>query len=230
MSCQPSESSTMESLSQSSDPSSEQLTTFSQFPALPTELRLKIWHLSIPPWRKLEVKLKIKSTFTRYPIVLGWFIARAKIGSTEVNPIPAILHVNREAREVGLTSYELASGSRDRVGPAYIDFERDLVKLTTGSPESLPMILAGFQGAGEEKIRNLEFSVFDLNAFEWGYISFFSGLRALRLNIWEKHIDLDELSSMRDKVRASARRYPEWKVPEIWVSFRSTKSSHRLEL
>ncbi|KAF7876738.1 hypothetical protein EAF04_001822 [Stromatinia cepivora] len=226
----------MESLSQSSDPSSEQLTTFSHFPALPTELRLKIWHLSTLPRRKLEIRLKLQPTHTRQPVVLGWFITRARIGLTKINPIPAILHVNREAREVGLTSYALASGSCDRAGTAYIDFERDVLKLTVASSESLPMFLAGFRAglwradADAAKIRNLELSVWDLDTFCWGYVRGFSGLRNLCLKIWEMHKDLDELSSMRDKLRASARERPGWKVPEIWVWFRLTKSSHRLEL
>ncbi|APA13997.1 hypothetical protein sscle_12g087670 [Sclerotinia sclerotiorum 1980 UF-70] len=220
----------MESLSRSSDTSSEELTTFSYFPALPTELRLKIWHLHIHPRRKLNIGLKLDYKHRTHPAVLGWFIARAKIGSTEVNPIPAILHVNREAREAGLTSYELAPGKFDRAGTAYINFERDVLTLDLFDEKLLPMILTGFRGAGAEKIMNLEFNVIDLNAFCWDYIQHFSSLRILTLELWEMHIHIDELSSMRDKLRTSARKYPKWKVPEVWVDFRRMKSLHRLEL
>ncbi|CAD6443178.1 c3183446-25b8-48ed-aeef-9e3779574133-CDS [Sclerotinia trifoliorum] len=59
----------MESLSQSSDPSSEQLTTFSRFSALPTELRLMIWYLHIHPRRELNIRLKLDYTHIRQPVI-----------------------------------------------------------------------------------------------------------------------------------------------------------------
>lgn len=91
----------MDSIPQSSDSDSENLTTFSCFPKLPTELRLKIWHFFIPADRELILRAKNDPSIKGQPSFRGWFINNAFHGQdrtqTFASPIPTILHVNHEA-------------------------------------------------------------------------------------------------------------------------------------
>ncbi|ESZ97861.1 hypothetical protein SBOR_1737 [Sclerotinia borealis F-4128] len=230
----------MESTPQPSDSSSEKLTTFSYFPELPTELRLKIWDLCIPAARDVYLSPKADRRIQKHPPFRGWFITSASfiVGGLEfdTNCIPPLLHVNQESQEVGLASYELAFESCHRAGTAYIDFERDTLKMTRAGANCLGMFLGGaFWGAdGAEKIRNLEFRVethmWDVVDFCWNDVRQFSSLRNLRLMIYASFVDDSDIPGIREKLRNFALRHPEWKVPNIRIWLGSPSMRHWVTL
>ncbi|KAK6608391.1 hypothetical protein H4I96_03090 [Botrytis cinerea] len=217
----------MERMLQSSDSSSEQLTTFSCFAELPTELRLKIWHFYMPAPRDLCIKSKSYQNITGRFSFRGWFIDSASLitGGGDTSAIPTILHVNSEAREVGLTRYELAFSSYHRAGTAYVDFERDNIDLTQAGSNCVFMLVGGrFEGIDDvEKVKNLEFTVqphfWDSNDFCWNEVMQFSGLRRLSLRIYESFIDESEIPNLRNGLEDFARRNTEWKLPDIRIWF-----------
>ncbi|PMD21728.1 hypothetical protein NA56DRAFT_122062 [Hyaloscypha hepaticicola] len=74
---------------------------FPLFPALPTELRLKIWTSFLTLTFPAPISITISVSGTTQTWVADDSILR------QGYPIPAILHVCREAREVGLGKYVL---------------------------------------------------------------------------------------------------------------------------
>lgn len=80
--------------------------SFTLFSALPTELRLKVWDLSLPGRRIVAV------TYTCAPASgsHGTPHEQQKRGCTSPTPIPGTLHVNRESRNEALLSYKLSFG------------------------------------------------------------------------------------------------------------------------
>ncbi|KAL1902438.1 hypothetical protein Sste5346_001419 [Sporothrix stenoceras] len=106
--------------------SSEMLTTFTCFPNLPTELRLKIWHLSFVP-RVIEVHRR-KSHYADSASSVGQ-ASLAKWQSWSANP--AALAVSFEARSCALEHYSatirLAVNTPcERAGEARLDLHRRL--------------------------------------------------------------------------------------------------------
>lgn len=88
--------------------------TFHCFGRLPTELRLMVWKYTCMTARVVEIRCERRGTFERsYFRVFN-------------NPPPAILHVNKEAREEGLNYYK--SGSiNDRQYPTYLNVDTDII-------------------------------------------------------------------------------------------------------
>jgi hypothetical protein len=80
------------------------LKSFTLFSSLPTELRLKIWTLSLPGPRIVPLK------YTYAPANLSHRTShdRAKRGCTSPTLIPSNLHTNQEARNEALLSYSLS--------------------------------------------------------------------------------------------------------------------------
>jgi hypothetical protein len=76
------------------------LEKFTLFPKLPIELRTKIWEESISEPRVVVVYISNFGFKTQFCITFA--------SST---PVPAILHVGREARQAGLKHYTLSFGS-----------------------------------------------------------------------------------------------------------------------
>ncbi|TGO64335.1 hypothetical protein BOTNAR_0089g00240 [Botryotinia narcissicola] len=230
----------MECISQSLGPSPAQLTTFSRFSELPTELRLKIWHLCIPGPRDLHIKSKNYQGILGRFSFRGWFIDSASfiVGGDDTSAIPTILHVNSEAREIGLTRYELAFGSYHRAGTAYVDFERDNLNLTHAGSNCIFMLVGGrLEGINDvEKVRNLEFRVqldfWDSSDFCWDDVMQFTGLRKLSLRVYEDFIDEDEVSNLKIRLEDFARRHTDWRLPgiRIWFDKPTVKKWVTLEL
>ncbi|KAF7920017.1 hypothetical protein BELL_0581g00010 [Botrytis elliptica] len=217
----------MERISQPSGPSPAQLTTFSRFSELPTELRLKIWHHCIPGPRDLHIKSRNHRGILGRFSFRGWFVDSASLidGGDDTSAIPTILHVNSEAREVGLTRYELAFGSYRRAGTAYVDFERDNLNLTQAGSNCLFMLVGGrLEGINDvEKVRNLEcraqLHFWDSSDFCWEDVMQFTGLRKLSFRVDEDFIGEYEIPGLNLRLDDFARRHTEWILPDIRMCF-----------
>jgi hypothetical protein len=113
--------------------------TFTRFPELPTELRLKIWDLAASERRLVHINYQKES------LAFGTgkkFYAKAFISS---NPPPALLHTCRESRYETLPSYTLCFSTPHSPKRTYIAFSTDTVRfasivLTYLSPSELQHI------------------------------------------------------------------------------------------
>ncbi|KAI1414360.1 hypothetical protein F5Y13DRAFT_159393 [Hypoxylon sp. FL1857] len=104
-------------------------TTFTKFNELPPELRIKIWQHAMPGPRTVIVK----SPYTRQnqtPRSLEEAMTEPDNQEEtwySTTQIPALLHVNAEARYEALKHYELTLGVEGAQPRIYIDFSRDTV-------------------------------------------------------------------------------------------------------
>ncbi|KAL2072981.1 hypothetical protein VTL71DRAFT_10305 [Oculimacula yallundae] len=88
---------------------------FPLFQKIPKELRLKIWALAVPGPRTVTL------TMVGSP--------KTDISVKSTSCVPAMLHVNLEAREVALKKYSLVEGSIEGLKPIYFDFDMDTLVL-----------------------------------------------------------------------------------------------------
>lgn len=100
--------------------------TFHMFGELPPELRIKIWQEAMPAARTVAVQ----SPFSRRrdaPTSLDGVLTTYDDAETwhSNTQIPALLHVNSEARHEALKHYTLALGVGDYAPRIYVDFSRD---------------------------------------------------------------------------------------------------------
>jgi hypothetical protein len=199
------------------------LTSFTLFPDLPTEIRLKIWGLLAPGPRTVIVQYNTKynefngkriSTFT------GW---------TSPDPPPVILSICREARSEALKSYQPALGSYFHHPKIYVDFSNDTLRLESGPKDWEPtgdldegtsterpstavpyseagpsdylldiFLGGGYHGADDaEKIQHM---IIDINEdlygrrnFCWEEIRQFIALKGLTLIAWEADAVADQM-------------------------------------
>ncbi len=77
---------------------------FTQFSLLPTELRLKTWSLSMPGPRDVQVLVRRGQ---KNPSESNRSVLKA------LCPVPAILHINHEARVEGLKVYKICLKEED---------------------------------------------------------------------------------------------------------------------
>ncbi|KAI0443943.1 hypothetical protein F4803DRAFT_289896 [Xylaria telfairii] len=104
-------------------------TYFTQFRRLPAELRIMIWQFAMPDPRTVV----IKSPFTRrkhIPTSLDEALPQAQDREEtwhSTTQVPALLHVNGEARYEALKHYSLSLGVGKGQPRVYVDFARDTV-------------------------------------------------------------------------------------------------------
>lgn len=112
--------------------SSEGLTTFSHFPELPAERRLKTWNFCLTPPRISYIETKSGHSKEGLPGFRDLLISSARFlrddCARKTDCIPRLLHVNGEAREVRMASFDLAFGSYHWAGTAYVKFEKYKIK------------------------------------------------------------------------------------------------------
>ncbi|OTA98427.1 hypothetical protein M426DRAFT_28473 [Hypoxylon sp. CI-4A] len=104
-------------------------TSFTKFKELPPELRIKIWQHAMPNARTVVVK----SPHTK-PAQAPRSLEEAMSKSPDQEPtwssatqIPALLHVNAEARHEALKHYKLSLGVGNAQPRIYVDFQRDTI-------------------------------------------------------------------------------------------------------
>ena len=103
--------------------------TFGLFPKLPPELRNKIWKLSLPGPRVIRITHDPRNMATVKIQEIGagpspFWRAKANAG-----PVPALLHVNKEARSLASQYYSLAFEKQTQGRPVYFDAPRDTLHL-----------------------------------------------------------------------------------------------------
>ncbi|KAI0009556.1 hypothetical protein F4779DRAFT_627701 [Xylariaceae sp. FL0662B] len=102
-------------------------TTFTQFNRLPPELRIKIWQHAMPEARTVVVKSPyanrgFTSNSLEGPLLQPQDQEESWYSTTQ---IPALLHVNAEARYEALKHYKISLGVGNTEPRIYVDFSRD---------------------------------------------------------------------------------------------------------
>ncbi|KAI0100731.1 hypothetical protein GGR51DRAFT_342965 [Nemania sp. FL0031] len=105
--------------------------TFTRFKDLPPELRIKIWQFAMPEARTVVIKsprTQVKDLPTSLDAALPQ-ILESEPSWQSTTQIPALLHVNSEARYEALKHYSLSLGIGKAQPRVYIDFSRDTLFL-----------------------------------------------------------------------------------------------------
>ncbi|KAL7625351.1 hypothetical protein AAE478_004567 [Parahypoxylon ruwenzoriense] len=104
-------------------------TTFTKFNELPPELRIKIWQHAMPEARTVVVKspyAKQGQTPRSLEAALSEHQDQEETWYSTTQ-IPALLHVNAEARHEALRHYRLSFGVGSAQPQIYVDFDRDTI-------------------------------------------------------------------------------------------------------
>ncbi|KAI1635313.1 hypothetical protein F4809DRAFT_461268 [Biscogniauxia mediterranea] len=105
-------------------------TSFTKFNELPPELRIKIWQHAMPEARTVVIKSP-STRNTQTPKSLDGALSHTCDEEEETwqstTQIPALLHVNAEARYEALKHYTLSFGVGGRQSRIYVDFSRDTI-------------------------------------------------------------------------------------------------------
>ncbi|KAI1376431.1 hypothetical protein F4677DRAFT_78029 [Hypoxylon crocopeplum] len=104
-------------------------TTFTKFGELPPELRIKIWQYAMPGPRTVVAKSPYRKQ-QQTPKSLEEALSESHDQAEtwySTTQIPALLHVNAEARHEALKHYKLSLGAGGLQPRIYVDFSRDTV-------------------------------------------------------------------------------------------------------
>ncbi|KAL2072644.1 hypothetical protein VTL71DRAFT_11987 [Oculimacula yallundae] len=212
------------------------LTTFTLFPQLPFELRLKIWQCIATGPR--TVTITYGSQATRYK---GRTISRFD-GWRTPEKVPVILHICLESRAEALKSYQLAFGSHFHAAKIYFNFSTDILRFGNG-PETdyllrvpdwiragpadyrLDLFLGGGYHGGDdsEKVKymvlDLDNEVYGRKYLFWSEVKEFTALKELTVLAWE---DDDGpaatlLQSYADTLKHDLKQSPDWVAPRTVV-------------
>ncbi|KAI0525437.1 hypothetical protein F5B22DRAFT_341316 [Xylaria bambusicola] len=179
-----------------------EMDTFAQFPDLPAELRIKIWQFAIPETRAVV----IKSPYSRRtsPTSLDKVLPQGLDASEtwySTTTVPALLHVNAEARHEALKHYSLSLGVGKAEPRVYVDFNRDT--LFFGDSELTP------------ECSTLWTKTKDFEKIEHLAIVPESAWRAIQ---WTKDVDLASLQTLifvHDTEKTKLGRLPQLVVDEL---------------
>ncbi|KFY44470.1 hypothetical protein V495_03421 [Pseudogymnoascus sp. VKM F-4514 (FW-929)] len=104
------------------------LSTFHLFPALPVEIRLKIWSLLLSISRDVICTRNIVTTAA---------LNKTKAWGTNT-PSPALLHVNRESRYEALGVYTPYFATASNPRPIYLSLSQDVVRFADSLLSHIP--------------------------------------------------------------------------------------------
>ncbi|KAF7114427.1 hypothetical protein CNMCM5793_008731 [Aspergillus hiratsukae] len=182
---------------------------FHFFPMLPTEIRLYIWHLSLPTNCVIRVTCDrgIKPTSRRY--------AR---GFRADHPNPALLQVNREAREETLREFVPYFRTKDSPHACiYLAPERDTVRLTEA-------VLTYLGDAERNALQRMIVEVHDYLMFEtYGMedLGCMQGLKEVDLVVSQPPVASyhrrDVVDVLKDAFEEYVRNHRQWKIPQVRV-------------
>ncbi|TVY17186.1 hypothetical protein LARI1_G003842 [Lachnellula arida] len=198
-----------------------QLTDFTLFPQLPSELRLKIWEEMLPGPRDVEIEYHMD-----YATFNGKKISKFS-GWTSHEPVPVALHICQESRQEALVHYQPSFGSYFHPSKIYFNFSRDTLLFGVSDPGStylLDVFLGGgFHGANDvEKLLSMVLYIsedsYGRRYFIWNEIRLFTSLRELKIMVWEADLSSDELMRhYRSTLRNVKIAHPEWRSPSISI-------------
>ncbi|KAL3417918.1 hypothetical protein PVAG01_10928 [Phlyctema vagabunda] len=215
-------------------PAKISLTSFECFPALPLELRLKIWRHTFPAFRIVGISHQFAShQFT------GW-------RSPDASPIT--LQVNQESREETLKHYKLSFGTRLAPATIYFNSKLDSLRfgygagkdylesqktwLESGSSPYLLNLFIGTHYFPDPKLRmfasnyeSLRFMIIDVDEdiydrkyLCWGEIRHLINLEDLTLIPWNVAQEMEEVLAMfKSTLDKAVQDFPDWTVPDITV-------------
>jgi hypothetical protein len=145
--------------------------TFPKFNELPPELRIKIWQAAMPAARTVVVQSPIASRREEpAPTSLDGALPLQDSAETwrSNTQIPALLHVNSEARHEALKHYQLSLAAGEHQPRIYVDFSRDT--LFFGQSELKPEC-SSMWGATKDLVKVQRLAVVPEGAwrvFRWG--------------------------------------------------------------
>jgi hypothetical protein len=210
-----------------------QLQSFTLFPYLPLELRLKVWVYMVTP---RIVTLHSQGKYDELHLIKNtqamWW--------TSPNPVPTILHICHESREEALKSYQRLFKPNDHQAAIYFDFSRDTLRIgitrseyyltedtswfSTGRDPCMEDHTAIVDWPENHEINiaeNLQFMITEDDDYSlsiWHQIRRFPALRELTVMPWENYDSMDRwMKVYRAWIRSIAEKYPEWSVPKITV-------------
>lgn len=216
--------------------SNQPLQTFTLFPLLPTELRLKIWNLTIPGPRTVTIHYKTRPLKKHQ----GNAFPSSRWISPDPNPLP--LQICHESRTIALKSYTAAFGSHACPRKIYFDFERDTLSFGGGPRNGeatkneydskvpmdyqLDLFLAGDYLGGDhdaEKwvrrmVVDLKEEVYHRRCFIWHDVRLFTGLQELTILARTQEDASDILEFGEETMRDVRRKCPEWVIPSVRVT------------
>jgi hypothetical protein len=151
------------------------LTTFTLFPTLPIEIRLKIWGIVLSNPRTVAI------TCNKEPYQPGK--PRAAKSFTSDSPPPALLHVNRETRYEALSIYAPYLRILSSPHCTYLNLSLDTLKFADGV---LPYVLRVFP-AELNCIQTMTIETKDCAYFGHYNMDILKGMKSLReLEIWAR--------------------------------------------
>lgn len=200
----------------------EQPPQFHQFPHLPGELRLKIWHLVLYTPRALSINCRRSRVHRQSPFAVESY--------SSTTPVPALLHTTRESRHEALSFYSASfetpkSKSKSSKSLIYISFPYDTLHISDHILVHLP----------KDALQNIRYMVLDVR--DAAYFDFFNMecLRSMEvLETLELLIERREEithGGMRDRdigtliedFEGSRRVCPEWNCPDVRIVDKSTR-------
>jgi hypothetical protein len=223
--------------------------SFTLFPHLPLELRLKIWRSTLPGPRNVGVKIRFKDG--RF----GGWVAR------DCTPRPPMaLQVCHESREEARKYYVLSFGTTLYPPTVYFNYKTDTLcfgdgmdlhgraSARTGSATGASDYLLNlWHGKTYNSFKNdtkaiqarsvryialdVDESIYSRPSFCWEEIRRFEGLQELLLITWDPDDRADELMAyFRIAMQAVAAVNPEWVVPRTKVVSASGREWGTLQL
>ncbi|TVY59257.1 hypothetical protein LSUE1_G009434 [Lachnellula suecica] len=171
--------------------------SFTLFPQLPLELRLKIWQHILPAPRTVNIQYKMK--YDKFDgKTVGSFT-----GWTSPTPIPLGLRICRESRDETLKHYQRSFGSYFHPSKIYFDFSKDTLRFgdeegTTNNYLLDVFLGGGYHGANDvEKVKKMVVGINDelygRRYFIWNEIRLFRSLRELTVMVWEQDVATEEI-------------------------------------
>jgi len=206
--------------------------SFTLFPDLPSELRLKIWGYIAPGPRNVSIRYK-----TEYNTIGGR--ARAVwTGWKSPDPVPIVLQISHESREEALKTYQRAFGTVFNEPRIYFNYAIDTLCFGAipgthsatdtrwGSPGAsgylLDVLLGGsYHGAFDtEKVRFMSIDIpedlYARKSFCWDEIRELTGLKELTLMAWDEDAMKENLMAhYKETLTTVSTSHPEWVVPRV---------------
>lgn len=204
------------------------LDTFTLFPNLPCELRLKIWEACLRITRR-EPHIYIQPCMAPVTDEHGnKYMVRSCVYTSRSYPKPALFYASREAYAIARRDYSQAFGTQIHAPRLCVNYARDRPFFRTRSPSEFIIFV---DNLSETDLCRIE--QFSVRLRDWANIfttAFFDSLRKFT-NLNQVMLFVSDLSdevgfnsdvrqtclNVRAELRVHSLRYPEWNAPRIRV-------------